>query len=57
MKYIRAVGVSLVSPAMAGPVCSLWGCGIVCTFAFACLQYDITIVSIFLHNVSRVCVD
>ena len=42
----RAVGVGPVSPAMAAPVCSFWGCGIVCTFAFACLQYDIIIVAI-----------
>ena len=35
-----AVGVGPVSPAMVGPVCGFWGCGIVCTFAFACQQYD-----------------
>ena len=40
---------------MAGPVCSFWGCGIVCTFAFACLQYDIITVAIrmCIYTVSR----
>ena len=58
-KWNRAVGVGLVSLAMAGPVCSFWGCGIVFIFAFACLQYDIIIVAmcIYARTVSRAHVD